>query len=577
MNVPSLEYVGEYAFYGMVFLKSIDLSKVTFVGEAAFVFCEALETVTLTDTLTEIPAYTFYSCKALANIDLSNLVKVGEGAFYYVALPAHLSLDNVEVVASFAFVEAEDEDPTTNKEHTLESVYAPKLTHVGDQAFAGCINLASVYAPNMQSIGYGAFAYTSIEKLEITNALSQVNLNIFEGSEKFKGLYVLVGEEEVYTIELDNVLLDGGALYSKTDKGYILTTYPTAKADEEYEVLEGTFRVEFGAALGNKNLQKVTLPTTLKYIGNYAFYGCESLTTVVFKSYYAPVLEGTMTGEQVKIDFTTHEDYTGFDILYGYDYYYLTQSEVAAPYYYQTFINIVGHKDTKNLVAILPDSNNGYDSLIYKAFFKVDRETSGTNSGKYAVDFINAVSKLPENIDRFDKNLINAAINAYNALLGHPEETQFVDDSVFTFFENARKAYNVDVVMDKIDHLFDMDKLEYCFNNVKDAKLAYDALTAEEKALVTNASVLEEKIADLNELYGKTINFNLSYSDYVETPVNPNAPGSDVNDNNTTTETTEESGVKAWVVVVIVISSVLALGGATVLTVILIKKKRTAV
>ena len=566
VELPALTYVGDYAFYGSVALKNIDLSKVTFIGVGAFALCESLESVILTNTLTEVPAYAFYGCISLSDIDFSNIVKIGEGAFCAVILPEDLSLDNAEHIDGYAFVETiSGNDGSEFGTNNVVTVYAPKLKFIGDQVFAGCKKLESVNAPLLESVGYGAFAYTAIEEFEIGNSLKDAGLNIFEGSESFKGFFAKVNGENVDTVILDNVIIDKGALYTKGDNGYILTTYPAAKEDAEYTVIEGTVRVEFGAVLGNKFLEKVTLPSTLKYIGNYAFYGCEKLGTVVFKSYNAPVLEGTMTGEEIKITFDNLSDYPGFDKLYKYDFYYLTQSEVALPYYYSTFVGTVGHTTAQDIVAVLPDNCEGYDTLIYDAYFTISDVTSGITSGKYANAFVDAVNKLPENVDRFDTLLVNAAINAYNALMGHPEEKEFVDASIFEIFENVRKAYNVDVVEGKIAHLFDMDKLEYCFNNVKDAKKAYDALTAEEKALVTNAAVLDEKISALNELYGKTVDFSLSYSEnigieqdepIVDDPVEP------------------DNDLDVWVIVIVAAGAVVVLGGAAVVTVILIKRKK---
>ena len=560
-NLPSLEYVGENAFYGMLYLESIDLSKATYVGYAAFALCQTLKSVTLTETLEELGNYAFYGCTALNSIDLSNLVKIGEGAFYGVALPKDLNLAKAEYIDGYAFIEEEGKN-------YIETLNAPNLKHIGDQAFAGCVKLESVYAPVLESVGYGAFAYSAITELEITNNLKDAGLNIFESAESFKGFYVTVDGEKVYTVELDNVILDGGALYTKTENGYVLTTYPMAKEDTEYTVLEGTVRVEFGAALGNKFLEKVILPSTLKYIGNYAFDSCENLTTVVFKSYYAPVLEGTMTGDSIEINYGNASEYPGFDLLYKTDYYYVANGVVSAPLYYNTFKGVIGSKAAEGLVAILPDNCTGYDTLVYNVFFTVSDETSGVTSGKFAVDFMNAVEKLPAVVDRFDKTLVDTAVTAYNALMAHPEELEFVNDAYFATFESARSAYNVDFVTDKIAHLYDMDKLEYCFNSVKEAKKAYDALSASDKALVPNAQVLQDKIADLNAIYGKVVDFNLSYTENVGVEEEPTEPGD-----------TEEpdGGLKTWVIVLIVVSSVLVLAGGAAVTVILIRKKRTSV
>ena len=587
LDLPSVTYVGDYAFYLSTYLKSINISGVVDpaqadddkeekfgVGEAAFAFCSSLETVTLpdNDNFTKFTLYTFYACTSLKNIDLSHIVEIGDGAFYSAPLHAELDLSKAEYIGMSAFADAVDATLIT-------TIYAPNLKVVGDQAFFKCANIKTVNAPALESIGSFAFAYTDIEKMEVSNSLKEVGLNPFKDSEKFQGFYAMVNEEEKDSVTFDNVIIDSGVLYTSNDYGYVLNTYPMAKENtenedgvDEYKVLDGTYRIEFGAVFGNEHLEKVDLPSTLKYIGDYAFYGCDNLNTVVFRSYYAPVLEGTMffdedfdgtlDQESIAINYSVVDKYEGFDKLYNFDFYYLMQSEIATPYYYRNFIDTVGRKSSENLVAILPDNCDGYDSLIYNAYFTTSEETSGVTAGQYAIAFTEAVSKLPANVDRFDRIVVEAAITAYNALMRHTDEKAFVDESVFNTFEAARKAYNVDVVEDKIAHLFDMDKLEYCFNNVKDAKNAYDKLSTEEKALVTNASVLDEKIAALNALYGKEIDFNLSYAENLG--VQDDAPV----DNN------EPDGIKAWVIVLIVVGSVLVLGGAAVVTVILIKRKK---
>ncbi len=564
LNLPSLEKVGENAFLGMLYLKSVDLSKVSELGAYAFSICESLETVTLGDALTEIPMYGFYGCVSLKNIDLSKIVTFGEGAFYCALLPEKLSLDSAEYIGMGAFVEQEGVND-------LVEVYAPKLKHVGSQAFATCIKLKTFDAPVLETIEYGAFSYTAIEKFAVGESLTKVEMNAFEGCTSFKTFYAMVDGQEVDTAEFENVKIHEGVLYVDSPIGYVLVAYPAAKDSAEYTVLEGTVRIEFGAAYLNEYIEKLVLPSTLKYIGNYAFEGCKKLSTVVFKSYYAPILESTLTGTQIEITRENASDYDpdDFKLLYGTDYYYLKDNTVSPPYYYNIFKGLVGHKDSTGLTAILPESCEGYDSLIYVAYFDVAEETSGLTAGKYAEAFMTAVSNLPAEIDRFSKALIDAAIGAYNALQVHSTELEFVDESYFTTFENARRIYNVDVVENKIAHLFDMDMLEYCFNDVKDAKWSYDALTAEEKALVTNASVLDEKIAKLNELYGKVVNFGLSYADNLpikeDDPIDPPV------------DIVDDDKLDPIVIVLIAVGSALVLAGAAVAVVFVLKKKKATV
>ena len=85
----------------------------------------------------------------------------------------------------------------------------------------------------------------------------------------------------------------------------------------------------------------------------------------------------------------------------------------------------IGSQGAVGMTAIIPATSEGYDSLVYNAYFTFsDEENSGNPAGKYALAFMEAVYRLPESVDRFDNLLVEAAINAYNALEGHAEETQ---------------------------------------------------------------------------------------------------------------------------------------------------------
>ena len=506
--VPSLRILGENAFYGCMYLKRLDLPSIERIDTSALACCYALQSVTFGENLTELPDLLFYDCSSLVSFNLENIKRVGMGVFYGVNLPAHLDMPSLEYVAEQAFVVSEY---TVSK---LESLNAPNLTYVGNQAFLGCVSLKSINAPKLETIGYGAFAYTAIEDLEISNSLKTVEYSVFEGDDKFIGFYAMVDGQKVYTYTFDNVMIDEGVLYTVVNNGYILTIYPNAKTDAEYTIVDNTVRIEYIAAYSNLYLEKLIMPESLHSIGNYAFYMCDNLKTVVFRSYYAPILEGSVTGESIEITPDTVDQFPGFDILYAYDYYYRDSDIVAMPMYYYNFVGAVGSMAASDITYVIPDSCEGYDALLYRAYFKTSTETSGTTTGRYALAFINAAKKLPEVGTRYDKKLVDAAINAYNALEGHAEEMVMVDQALIDHFKKVRSEYNISVAENKISHLFDLDKSEYSFNIVKDANAAFQALTAEEQKLVSNADVLTAKIAELKAVMGVEVDFNKTYADY---------------------------------------------------------------
>ena len=560
--VPNVTVIGDGAFMACYSLKSIDISKVTSLGFAAFYSCIELESVILTDTLTELPDYTFFGCDKLSSIDLSNIVRFNSFVLYGVILPEHLDLSKAEYIGYAAFSEYYSEDYVI--ENHLVTVYAPNVKEIDEQAFYGCKKLESIYAPGVETIGMGAFADCALTEFEISGSLKSIGYSVFEGCENFVAFYATVNGEKVYTYEFDGVIINDGAVYIKSPTGYVLTCYPTAKTDTTLTVIPGTVKINFGAAIGNEHLETVILPESLKYIGNFAFYKCSNLKYVVFNSYYAPTIEGTLTGDTIDINAENIADYPGYEKLYKYDFYYKLEKVVGTPLYYSNFVDVITSKNASELTYIIPLNSSGYDSRIYSAYFKPsETENSGTVTGPGILAFVEAVKKLPTDITRFDGALVSAAINAYNAL--SDAEMANVDEAYINRFTEARRAYNASVVINRINHVFDMYNSEYAYNTLKSAVASYEALTAEEKALVTNASALETKKAELAEKMGKELDFNLSYADYF--------PASEDNGNEGTDDTTNKGN--AWVIVLIVIAGVAVLAAAAALTFVFIGKKKT--
>ncbi len=570
VSFPSLQKVGSYAFLACDKLTEIDLSGVTEIGEGAFGLCAALTKAVLSEKLTDMADRVFYGCTLLSDIDLSKIVRFGSDAFYGVPLPKVLNLDNAEYVGQEAFLESEDPNA-----HFVETVNAPKLKYVGANAFALCEKLTEFNAPNVEEIAFGAFMYTALEEFEVTPALKKVEYGAFEATPNLKAFYAMADGTKVYDITLDSIMLNEGVLYTINQRGYVLSAYPAAKTNSEYTVVPGTVRIDYRAAVNNGYLTTVTLPDTLEYIGNYAFYGCSKLEKVIFRSYYAPVLEGSMMNLEITPDNVS--DYPGFDELYKYDYYYKKENTLAGILHYANFVDVVASKGAQNLICVLPDNHDsGYENVLYSAYFTVsDSETSGKTVGAFAIAFIRAVEKLPEVAQRFDRIVVENAISAYNALLGHEEEMADVDASLITRFTKARTEYNVDVVENMIAHLFDMASNEYSYELVKSTRAAYETLSAEEKALVKNADRLNTKIAELSSVMGKELDFNLSFGDYFkDNPTNPDGPDTP-DPEPTPVNPAEPSGMSTWAIVLISFLSIAAVAGISVAVVIVMKKKRT--
>ena len=557
LNLPKLESVGEYAFTMSNYLRSATLPELKTIGQMSFALCQNLATITYSDELTVVPSRAFYACQSLTNFDFTNIEHIGSAAFYGVKLPKNLVLPNLVSLDTQAFVEYSN---------TLESVEAPKLVSIGEQAFAGCAKLRRITAPLVESIGDYAFVGTTLVEFGVGDNLKTLGRNPFIMCEDFEEFYYLEDGVKVYDKELANVMIKDGVLYTKNARGYSLYCYPTAKADTTLDVAEGTTRIEYQALYMNKNIETVTFPSSLRTISDFAFYGCENLTNVTFKSYYAPVLESYLSiaqDEPTLITVDNVEQFPGFDDLYKYNYSFVLDGWTSRNYYNANFKAGVGSEKAVKMSAVIPENSSGYDSILYNAYFNIaEDQNSGTAPGKYALAFIEAVYRLPENVDRFDRLLVEEAINAYNALAAHVDEKAYIDDATVAKFERLCTEYNVDVVEGKIARLFGMYNNEYSFNILKDATLSYLALTEEERAMVETADVLEAKKVELALAMGVVVDFSKTYNDHFAKEEGPTEPPTDDKKDN-----------KVLIVVIIIIASLAVAGGAGAAVFFFLKKK----
>lgn len=75
----------------------------------------------------------------------------------------------------------------------------------------------------------------------------------------------------------DGVLFVGSKSGSKY---YFLVKYPASKQATSFTIPAGTGRICRGAFQGNKFLQTIRIPSSVLYIGDNAFDGCESLKSI---------------------------------------------------------------------------------------------------------------------------------------------------------------------------------------------------------------------------------------------------------------------------------------------------------
>ena len=181
-----------------------------------------------------------------------------------------------------------------SRSRVKSAVIAEGVTSIGESAFENCRSLTSVTIPNsVTSIGWSAFFYcksltsvtipdsvtsigayaflgcTSLTSVTIPNSVTSIGGGAFAWCTSLTGIWVTEGNSH-YSSDAS------GVLFSK-DKT-TLVQYPGAFA--AYAIPDSVTSIGQHAFNGCRSLTSVTIPDGVTSIGAYAFASCTSLTSV---------------------------------------------------------------------------------------------------------------------------------------------------------------------------------------------------------------------------------------------------------------------------------------------------------
>lgn len=141
------------------------------------------------------------------------------------------------------------------------------VNQINVQAFAGSAVETIVVGDNVEKIMDLAFMECSkLRSVTLGANVSKCDYSVFNTCSALEKISV--------SSENATFFDDNGVLYEDIDKeNRTLVHYPSARADEEYEILNGTTSVAISAFEKAKNLKLVTFPDGVREIGEDAFYG----------------------------------------------------------------------------------------------------------------------------------------------------------------------------------------------------------------------------------------------------------------------------------------------------------------
>lgn len=512
VTFPKVTSIGEGAFSrnqtsggGAPIISEVTLPKtLKSLGQGVFIGCEGLTEVIFEAQLTQIDDFTFAYCKNLYEIELpQSVTKIGVYSFAGCEILNKVNTANIKEFGAYAFTsctELEKIDITSAEKigygafastSVTGDIVANSLTNLGDYAFQNA-KLNSFVASNLTQIGEAAFqGNKNLKEFVFSSEVEKVGAYAFQGCEKLAEYYVYINGEKIQNYDNKKIKLLDGILYSYMPSGRLmLSSVPMAKEIVALEVLEGTYRIETYAGNENKNVKVISLPDSLKLIGNYAFYGYDKLLKVEFRSIQAPVLENSYSknAKLVEGDF-------GYELLHS------QFNMFGLEMCYYNFVDLLGKK--KPVEMLLPQNEDivGYDTLVYEGFFGKADGAQRTNyiakdkNLSALIDYAYELQKVKD-IVIGNETLINNAVTAYNALkqsgldYGYTQEEW---DALIKVVLDAKdklhliKRANAGITINKLQALIDSLPDEYSrkwLNTLNDITAQIDNLTVSEKALI---------------------------------------------------------------------------------------------
>ncbi len=479
-------------------LESIDLSSIEAngLGEKAFAYCRELSDVKLGNTLESIPDMLFMGCEKLDRINLGSVKTIGESAFAETALTS-ADLSSSDIIGKYAFagcVELMSLTLNQNGANVLEGAFSDcvklryvdnmnKLKVIGAYAFANT-DIRGADLENVAELGDLAFMKASMTSYVFDLKLGDKLMNIGDNPFAFCRLAPIYKTEDVmfggnaveqrtvYTYDInDCIKVINGSIYASVPNGAELITYIGLDADgnsldrAHVDIPEGTVKISAMAFAGS-DIMRVTLPYSMKTIGHKAFYGCESLMTVTFKSYNAPLLEEEFDEDHYlsfenlpcsgTYDFTSDVDLNGNGVLEAgetvnishegleivpFYMWNITSSKYNNVYYGATFVDYIGYTLASNrnydnmgeLVMIAPSNGVGYDSFIFTQYF-ADIVSGDVAADEITVSAIEAIERIPDEVTLSDEALVIAAREAYDRI------TSPLQQALVTNYDKLRRA-----------------------------------------------------------------------------------------------------------------------------------------
>lgn len=289
VTTGKVSYIDFDAFARNPKLREIDLRKVvTYIGSTAFTQCPSLKTVETSTTLTKIDGMAFSECYGLESVTINgDDATIGYSAFAYDTSLTEIRLpQNLVTLEQSTFAECK----------SLKSFTAPAaLRGICESAFGGCSSLTTIKLNNgLDSIASAAFSECpALGNFDFPTTITRIGWNAFGGNKTItefnipQSVRLIKDGAFMNCTALKRVVFEGGKELSIP-----YNAFSGDGALEEVIIGEGIVSVDENAFAGCTALKTITLPTSLKSIGDYAFAEDTNLQEIKIYATTPPALSG---------------------------------------------------------------------------------------------------------------------------------------------------------------------------------------------------------------------------------------------------------------------------------------------
>ena len=270
------------AFAGNTAITKIIIpTTVTWIDTGAFKGCTALESINIPDNVTNIAVGAFENCTSLKSISWSDSVSaIMDRAFYNcTSLQTLGSSSNVTKIGDYAFYGCSSLTAIT---------WSNKLTTIGKYSYANCTGLSGLSFPqDLDTVDDFAFSgCTNILKVEFQGAkLKNINTGAFRDCTSLKAIYIPDSVETLGNSAFENCT--SATVLSLSTKLQIIQdfTFKNCSALTTLSIPDGVKDIHREAFYGCSNVEYVyTIPSSVGFIGNYAFYGLKNRCVIVVEN-----------------------------------------------------------------------------------------------------------------------------------------------------------------------------------------------------------------------------------------------------------------------------------------------------